>query len=146
MVTKFDNLSKLYVVWAFLFQAALIVHFALRKWFFEGYIVKYGWLFYVLSIPAVVISVILLRGGKPWYLWIGGFLFLLWGILGYVAEYIANILWRNPIHWPMFWPYVTLYLATSMFYWWPLGRFSRSLWFVYAALFVLSTILNITSH
>ena len=145
-MTKLNNLSTLYVVWAFLFQAALIVHFALRKWFFEGYIVKYGWLFYVLSIPAVVISFILLRGGKPWYLWIGGFLFLIWGIFGYVAEYVAKIPWRNPIYWPIFGPFVTLYLATSMLYWWPLGRFSRSLWFVYAVLFVVSTVLNITSH
>jgi hypothetical protein len=146
VVTKLDNLSSLYVVWAFVFQAALIVHFALRKWCFEGYIVKFGWLFYVLSVPAMVISVILLLGGKPWYLWVGGFLFFTWGIFGFVVEYVSKISWRNPIHWPIFGPYVTLYLATSMFYWWPLGRFGRPLWYVYAVLFVVSTILNVTSH
>jgi hypothetical protein len=43
-------------------------------------------------------------------------------------------------------PYVFLYLATVMFYWWPLGLLSRPLWIIYAVLFVIATILNITSH
>ena len=43
-------------------------------------------------------------------------------------------------------PYVTLYLVTVMFYWWPLGLLSRPLWFVFAVLFVIGSILNITSH
>jgi len=33
-----------------------------------------------------------------------------------------------------------------MFYWWPLGLFSKPLWGVYAVLFIVSTILNVTSH
>jgi hypothetical protein len=145
-MTKIDNLSWLYVIWAFVFQAALIVHFALRKWAFEAYVHRYGWLFYALCVPALVISFLLLRGGKPWYFWIGGFLFSLWAVFGYVVEYVAKIAWRDPIHWPVFGPYVTLYLATIMFYWWPLARVGRPLWFVYAALFVISTFLNVTSH
>ena len=43
-------------------------------------------------------------------------------------------------------PYVTLYLSTVMFYWWPLGLIDRRLWFAFLALFIISTILNITSH
>jgi hypothetical protein len=43
-------------------------------------------------------------------------------------------------------PYVTLYLGTIMFYWWPLALLYRPLWFVFGALFVIGTILNITSH
>ena len=42
--------------------------------------------------------------------------------------------------------YVLLYLATIMFYWWPVGMLSRPLWYVYAGLFTLSTWLNISSH
>ena len=64
MMTKLDNLDKLFVVWAFLFQIVLIVHFALRRPFFESYTLKFGWIVYALCIPAVVISVILLLGGK----------------------------------------------------------------------------------
>ena len=44
------------------------------------------------------------------------------------------------------WPYVTLYLVTLMFYWWPLGLLGRPLWYAFGALFVMSTILNVTSH
>ena len=143
---KMDNLDKLFVVWAFVLQIALIVHFALRKNFFESYTVKYGWIIYALCIPAVVISVILLCGGKSWSFWLGGFLFLLFAIFGYWVDYVAQIPFRNPLRLSIVFPYVFLYLATVIFYWWPLGLLSRPLWFVYAVLFVIATILNITSH
>jgi hypothetical protein len=144
-MTGLDNLEILFVVWAFLFQLALILHFALRRWSF-GLIRRYGWLLYALSAPAVIVSVLLLLGGKTWSLWLGGFLYLVWAIFGYTVEYVRGIRWRNPIHWPVFGPYVTLYLATIMFYWWPLGLLSRPLWYVYALLFVASTVLNVASH
>jgi hypothetical protein len=67
-----DRLDKLLIVWAFLLQIVLIVHFAIRKPLFESYTLKYGWIVYALCIPAVVISVILLRGGKSWFFWLGG--------------------------------------------------------------------------
>ena len=146
MTTKMDNLDKLFVVWAFVLQIALIVHFAIRKTFFESYTVKYGWIIYALYIPAVVISVILLRGGKSWSFWLGGFLFLLFAIFGYWIDYVAQIPFRNPLRLSILFPYAFLYLATVMFYWWPLGLLSRPLWFVYAVLFVIATILNVTSH
>jgi len=43
-------------------------------------------------------------------------------------------------------PYVNLYLASMMFYWWPLATIDRTLWYVYAALFVISAALNVISH
>jgi hypothetical protein len=63
-----------------------------------------------------------------------------------MVEYVGEIEWRNPIRWPVFGPYVFLYLATVMFYWWPLALVSKPLWYVYAVLFSASTILNVTSH
>jgi hypothetical protein len=33
-----------------------------------------------------------------------------------------------------------------MFYWWPLAAIDRPLWFAYGALFLASTLLNLTSH
>jgi len=37
--------------------------------------------------------------------------------VGYTVEYILRIGWRSPPRWPVFVPYVLLYLATAMLYW-----------------------------
>ena len=141
-----DNLDILFVVWAFFFQIILIVHFALRKRFFESYTMKVGWIVYALSVPAVVISIVLLLGGKTWSFWLGGFLFLIYAAYGYRIDYVKKIQWRKPLRLSIMFPYVFLYLATVMFYWWPLALLSRPLWVVFAVLFVIGTILNVTSH
>lgn len=145
-MSDLDNLDILFVVWAFFFQVALVVHFALRKWFFESYTMKYGWIVYALSLPAAAISIALLLGGKSWSFWLGGFLFLIYAAYGYWIDYAKGIEWRNPLRWSIMAPYVFLYLSTVMFYWWPLGLLSRPLWIVLAVLFVIGTVLNITSH
>jgi hypothetical protein len=145
-MTKLDNFDKLFVAWAFLLQILLIVHFAIRKPLLESYTEKYGWIIYALCIPAVVISIVLMRGGKSWPFWLGGFLFLIYAVFGYWVDYVAQIQFRNPFRPAIALPYVFTYLATVMFYWWPLGLLSRPLWFVYAVLFVIATILNIASH
>lgn len=139
-------LDTLFVVWAFFFQIVLIVHFAVRKRFFETYTQKAGWIVYALSIPAVAISVILLLGGKAWSFWLGGFLFLAYAAYGYWVDYVRRIPWRNPLRPSIVFPYVVLYLATVMFYWWPLALLSRPLWLVYAVLFVIGSVLNVISH
>ena len=141
-----DKLDKLFVVWAFLFQIILIVHFALRKPLLESYTLKYGWIVYALCIPAVVISIILLRGGKSWSFWLGGFLFLIYAAFGFWVDYLAKIQFRNPLRPSILFPYAFWYLATVMFYWWPLGLLNRGLWIAYAVLFAIATILNISSH
>ncbi len=143
---RLDNLDRLFVAWAFLFQLVLIAHFAVRRLFFESYTLKYGWVVYALCIPAAAISVILLRGAKSWSFWLGGFLFVLYAAFGYCVDYVQRMPWRNPPRLPVLVPYVGLYLATVMFYWWPLALLSRPLWFAYAILFVIATVLNITSH
>ena len=81
-----DNLDKLFVAWAFLFQIILIVHFAVRKPLLESYTEKFGWIVYALCIPAVIISIILLRGGKSWSFWLGGFLFVVFATFGYWVD------------------------------------------------------------
>jgi hypothetical protein len=141
-----DGQETLYAISAFLFQIILIIHFSLRKWAFERYTHRFGWIVYAMSIPAVIVSLLLLFEDKPWSLWASGLIYLVWGVFGYIVEYVRKIQWRNPIHWPIFGPYVFLYLATVMFYWFPLGLLSRPLWFGYAVLFVISTTLNVTSH
>ena len=141
-----DRLDTLFVIWAFTLQIVLIVHFAVRKRFFDSYTVKYGWLVYALCIPGIVVSIILLLGGKSWTFWLGGFLFVIYAAYGYWIDFVKQIPWRNPLRKDIMYPYVTLYLVTIMFYWWPLYPLSLPLWIVYAILYVIATILNITSH
>jgi hypothetical protein len=138
-------LQILFIVSAFLFQIILIIHFALRKWHFD-LALRYGPLVYALSLPAVAVSVLLLSGGKPWVFWLGGFIYLIWAVFGYAVEYVKRLEWRNPPRWSIGVPYVSLYLATVMFYWWPLALIYKPLWYVYAILFFASTILNVISH
>ena len=140
-----DRLEILFVVTAFLFQIILIIHFALRKWRFEQ-AMRYGPLVYAMSFPAAAVSLILWANGMPWSLWLGGLLYLAWGAYGYYVEYVRGSEWRSPMRWSIGGPYLLLYLATVMFYWWPLATIYKPLWYVYAALFVTSTILNATSH
>lgn len=140
-----DQLQTMFVVTAFLIQIVLIVHFALRNWRFEV-AMRYGRLVYALSVPAALASLYLLLGGMESSFWIGGFIYLTWAIFGYTVEYRMKIEWRSPIYWQVFLPYVGLYLAMIMFYWWPLALIRKPLWFIYAALFILNTILNLSSH
>ena len=141
-----DYLDILFVIWAFFFQIALIIHFALRKRFFESYTMNVGWIVYALSVPAVVISIVLLLGSKTWSFWLGGFLYLIFAAYGYWIDYVKKIQWRKPLRLSIMFPYVFLYLSTVMFYWWPLALLDRSLWIVFAVLFIIGTILNVTSH
>lgn len=126
-----DKRDTLFTVWAFAVQIILIIHFAVRKRFFQSYTIKFRWIVYALCIPAVVISIILLLGGKSWSFWLGGFLFLIYAVFGYYIDYVKKIPWREPMDLSIMFPYVTLYLSTVMFYWWPLALISRPLWFVY---------------
>ncbi len=141
-----DKLDLLFVAWALFFQVILIAHFALRKWRFESYIMRYGWIVYLLSLPALLLSYVLWQAGKDWPFWIGGGLYFIWAVFGYVIEYVRKVEWRNAVRWPILGPYVLLYLATVMFYWFPLGLISRPLWYVYGVLFVVATFLNVWSH
>ena len=146
MMFGLDNLDALFVIWAFFLQIILIIHFAVRKRFFDSYTMKYGWIVYALCFPALVISLTLILNGKSWSFWLGGFLFLLYSGYGYWVDFIKGINWRNPLRKDIMFPYVTLYLSTIMFYWWPLALIYRPLWYVFGALFLIGTILNIRSH
>lgn len=134
-----------FVLFAFFLQVVLIIHFAFRRRSMATAI-RYGPLVYALGIPAVLISLWQASEGEPWYLWLGGVLFALFALFGYVVEYVFHIHWRSPIVWPIFIPYIALYLSAICFYWWPLATIDRSLWFAYTGLFLVSTVLNVISH
>ena len=145
-MSNLDTFDWLFVLWAFFYQIVLIIHFSVRKRFFKSYTLKYGWIVYGLAIPGLMISVFLLLGGKSWSFWLGGFLLLIYSIYGFYFDYIKKTQWRSPINKSIFFPYVFWYLATIMFYWWPLALISKPLWYVYAVLFVIATVLNVRSH
>jgi hypothetical protein len=140
-----NNLEFLYAITSILFQIVLIVHFAIRRWRFET-AMRYGPIVYALSIPAAIVSIVLLSEGMNWGFWLGGFIYLIWAGFGYYIEYIKKIEWRSPILWSIFIPYIILYLATVMFYWFPLANINKSLWYGAAVLFIVNTLLNTTSH
>lgn len=140
-----NSMETVFVVTAFLFQIVLIVHFALRKRRFQTAI-RYGPLVYALGAPALLVSLILMLNGAAWFFWISGLLYAAWGLFGYIVEYRRKIEWRSPARWGIFVPYILLYLSTIMFYWFPLARIARPLWFAYGVLFLISTALNVTSH
>ncbi len=140
-----DSYDVLFLYNAVLFQIILIFHFAMRKWYFE-LALRYGWVVYGLSVPSVIISYILSRAGKEWPFWLGGILYLVWACFGFIIEYVLHIEWRISRRWSILVPYIVLYLATIMFYWWPLGLIYQPSWYMYAALFATSTYLNVASH
>ncbi len=138
-------MDALFADMAFMLQITLVVHFAVRLCCFPVAL-RYGWIVYALGIPAAAAGVVLLIGGAAWYFWLAGFLYLAWGAFGFVVEYVRRLQWRNPIRWSVFLPYVLLYLAATMFYWWPLALIDEALWYWYGALFVVATTLNVMSH
>lgn len=140
-----DRFEASFVIFAFAMQVVLVIFFAARKWAFAS-AMQFGWLVYALGIPALLLSIVLLVNGKAWTFWLGGFLFAAWAVFGYSVDIARPVAWRGPIVWPVFIPYVLLYTASLMFYWWPLGLMGRPQWLAYGLLFVISTALNISSH
>jgi hypothetical protein len=137
--------ERLFAGTALAIQALLTAYFALRAWSFETAL-QIGWVIYAVAIPALIVSLVLTRARAPWYQWIGGPLYAAWAAFGFYVDIANPVGWRSPILAPVFVPYVALYLAATMFYWWPLGRISRRLWFAGAVLFAVGTALNFASH
>ena len=144
-MTTMNRTDRLFVFAAFLIQVVLVIFFALRTWTLTAAL-RLGWIVYALAIPALAVSIHLMRAGRPWFVWLAGFLYGAWAVFGYLVDVARPLEWRSPILWPVFLPYVLLYLSSLMFYWWPLATIRRPLWFVYAVLFLVSTVLNVSSH
>jgi hypothetical protein len=140
-----DRYGHLFIAASLGIQAALVIFFALRRWQF-AVAMRWGWIVYALAVPAAALSVALVRATRPWYLWMAGFLFAAWAVFGAVVDLVRPVEWRSPILWSVFVPYVGLYTLAQMFYWWPLLKVHRPSWFVFAALYALSSTLNLASH
>jgi hypothetical protein len=138
-------LDTVYVVVALALQAILIIYFALRRWR-AAFAFRIGRAIYALGVPLAVYAVVMVFVGQPWYLWVGGLLYALWALLGSKVDTGRPLLWHEPICPRPFNGYVLLYLVYQMFFWWPLGGIWRPGWYIFAALFVLATYLNVISR
>ena len=133
------------VVTAFVLQIVLVIYFAFRKWRFDA-AMRYGVIVYWLGIPAALVSILLLTIGQSWYICLGGFVYAVWAIFGYRVDIARHVEWRDPILPRVFYPYVTLFIIAQVLYWWAVGIVMRPLWYAFAVLFILTTVLNVTSH
>ncbi len=140
-----DRWDRWFIAMALGIQVVLVIFFALRKWDFP-LAMQVGWIVYALATPAVALSVGLLREGRPWYLAAAGVLYGVWATFGIAVDVVHRVEWRSPVLVSVFVPYVALYTAAQMFYWWPLLKIHRPAWFVFAALYAVSTFLNVSSH
>jgi D-alanyl-D-alanine carboxypeptidase len=137
--------SPLFVVFGFLVQVLLVVDFTARLWrpMLER---RYGWLIYALGLPAAVTVAFLLLNGAPWYEPLAFGLFTAWTAFGATVDYLRPVPWRTPPFWPVFLPYVGLFMAGLFAFWIPLWYVGIEVWAAFGILYLLHTTLNIASH
>ena len=109
-MTTMNRLDRLFVFAAFLIQVVLVIFFALRTRNLTAAL-RVGWIVYALAIPALAVSIHLMRAGRPWFVWLAGFLYGAWAVFGYLVDVARPLEWRSPILWPVFLPYVLLYVS-----------------------------------
>ena len=138
-------LQILFVAFAFISQALLIFNFATLKW--KPMIQqKSGWIVYALGLIAFPLSILFWAGGQGWYFWLAFALFTIWAMFGYCIDILRPINWRNPVRWQIFVPYLVLYISAQFAFWIPLWFIWSGYWIICAALYTISTILNISTH
>jgi hypothetical protein len=84
--------------------------------------------------------------GEPWYSWLACGLFAAWAIFGYVVDILRPISWRAPLRWQILVPYLILYISAQFAFWIPLWFIWPGYWMMYAVLYTVSTVLNISNH
>lgn len=135
----------LFVAFALTSQAVLLVYFAARRWW-PRIADTYGWLAYGFGAIGFAVGAGIAFEGGSWRLYAGPLLFAAWAAFGVWADLLARTVWRRPVRWSVFGPYVTLFLAAQMFLWWPMWDDWRAGWAVYLVLFVCNTGLNLAGH
>lgn len=140
-----DTNVTAFAVFALASQAILLLYFAGRRWRLAA-AEKYGWVAYAFGGLGAALGIWLLFVGASWRLFAGPLLFATWATYGAWVDLLRRVEWRWPIHWNVFGPYLTLYLAAQMFLWWPLWNVWRMGWVVYLVLFVANTALNMSTH
>jgi hypothetical protein len=140
-----NSLQILFIAFAFISQVLLIFNFAAykRKPDLQK---KWGWIVYAFGWLALPLGILLLAGGETWYFWFACVLFSTWAAFGYVVDILRPLNWRDPIVWQIFIPYLVLYLSAQFAFWIPLWFIWPGYWMIYAVLYAVSTVLNISNH
>jgi hypothetical protein len=82
----------------------------------------------------------------PWYEPLAFGLFAGWAGLGFAVDYLRRAEWRSPPLWPVFVPYVGLFIVSLFAFWMPLWSTGPGPWFAFGLLYALHTGLNLASH
>src|SRR3972149_5160056 len=107
-------LQTVYIFFAFAVQILLIADFAARVWK-PALELRWGGLIYTLvGIAGSLLGVLLVVNRQPWYLAAGPLLLAIWATLGYAVDIWRPVNWRNPPHWRIFIPYVSLYVTALL--------------------------------
>jgi len=137
---------SLFVALGFLYQIVLLANFAVRIWRPELEL-EYGWAVYLfMGTLGFVLAAAMLASHAPTQLIIGPGLVFAWSFFGYVVDSRLHIEWRQPILWPIFLPYVLLFLFSLFSFWFPMWEIGYVYWGVFTILYVMHTSLNIYSH
>jgi hypothetical protein len=139
------TLQALFVAFAFLAQVLLIINFAARNWrpLLER---RYGWLIYAMGIPGIGLGILFLARAQPWTVVAAPLVYAIWAAFGYYVDMVRQIKWRSPPRWPVFIPYVALFMAGQFLFWIPLWYVGLAYWIIYTVMYFLNTGLNIYSH
>jgi D-alanyl-D-alanine carboxypeptidase len=140
-----DSAPPPFVIFGFVLQVLLVADFAARRWrpHLER---RYGWVIYALGVPSVGVAIFLLLSGAQSYQPLAFGVFGAWAVFGAWVDYVRPVAWRSPPYWPVFGPYVALFMAALFAFWIPLWYVSFQLWVAFGALYLLHTGLNIASH
>lgn len=135
-----------FVILAFAYQVILLADFSARKWRPELE-KRWGWLVYgALGIAGFILTVLMLLSKQPVNLIIGPLLLFAWAAFGFGVDWFRPIEWRSPPRWPIFIPYVLLFIFSQFGFWIPLWYVALGTWIVFGVLYAANTILNISSH
>ena len=138
-------LQSLFVAFAFFSQALLIFNFAALKWK-PNIHQKWRWIVYASGLIAFPLGILFWVSGQAWHFWLAFVLFTVWAMFGYVIDILRPINWRDPIRWQIFVPYLVLHISAQFAFWIPLWFIGSGYWIIYAALYTISTVLNISTH
>ena len=140
-----ELLLAVYVAFAFLVQALLIINFTARNW--KPEIERsYGWIIYALGAPSVILGALMYVEDQPWFFVVPPLLYFIWAVFGYFVDLWRPTAWRNPPRWSIFVPYVGLFAASLILFWVSMWYVNLIYWIAFGVMYVVETILNIYSH
>ena len=140
-----DFLNVFYVVFGFAAQILLIANFALRNWKPELER-TYGWIIYALGVPSLILGLLILAAGRPWYFVAAPLLFSIWAAFGYRVDIWRPIPWRTPPRRSIFGPYVALFVGSLLLFWFSMWYLGTAYWIAFGLMYAGHTLLNIYSH